>query len=124
MGNTPSTTILKKATFQDVADRKTLLISVLSEDDQSVLIAGTCPFSEEVGAVEKAISEKRAVTVYGKNTHDDRIYTKYRQIEELGGDPRVYIGGLFEWMLLQDIYGFDKFPTTRRELDLYKFRPV
>jgi hypothetical protein len=35
----------------------------------------------------------------------------------------MYTGGLFEWMLLQDIYGDAEFPTTSRELDVLKFRP-
>ena len=31
---------------------------------------------------------------------------------------------MFEWMLLQDIYGTDDFPTTINELDILKFKPV
>jgi hypothetical protein len=34
----------------------------------------------------------------------------------------VYTGGLFEWLLLQDIYGKDEFPTTSDELDILKYR--
>jgi hypothetical protein len=37
-------------------------------------------------------------------------------------DINVYVGGLFEWLLLQDIYGTDEFPTTRIEKDLLKFK--
>jgi enhancing lycopene biosynthesis protein 2 len=37
-------------------------------------------------------------------------------------DP-VYTGGLFEWLLLQDIYGTQEFLTTKKELDLLKFKP-
>ena len=35
----------------------------------------------------------------------------------------LYNGGLFEWLLLQDIYGFDEFPTTKKELDILKYKP-
>ena len=35
----------------------------------------------------------------------------------------VYTGGLFEGLMLQDIYGFDNFPTTSKQLDLLKFKP-
>ena len=31
-------------------------------------------------------------------------------------------GGLFEWLCLQDIYGFEDFPTTKKELDILKFK--
>jgi len=34
----------------------------------------------------------------------------------------VYTGGIFEWLLLQDIYGKDEFPTTSEELDILKYR--
>ena len=29
---------------------------------------------------------------------------------------------MFEWLLLQDIYGYDNFPTTIKELDILKYR--
>jgi hypothetical protein len=122
MGNAPPPSF-KKATFEEVAENKGVLINVMADTEQGLLIRGTCSLSEEVDLVERAITEKRPIVVYGKNSHDDRIYAKYKQLVDLGGDPRVYIGGLFEWLLLQDVYGFEKFPTTRRELDIYKFRP-
>ena len=34
----------------------------------------------------------------------------------------IYYGGLFEWLLLQDIYGND-FSTTTQNLDILKYRP-
>ena len=34
----------------------------------------------------------------------------------------MYTGGIFEWLLLQDIYGKDEFPTTSEELDILKYR--
>jgi len=40
------------------------------------------------------------------------------------GDVAMYCGGLFEWMLLQDVYGSVEFPTTGREVDILKFRPT
>ena len=38
-------------------------------------------------------------------------------------NTKLYIGGLFEWLLLQDIYGDDEFKTTKKELDILKFKP-
>ena len=34
----------------------------------------------------------------------------------------AYSGGLFEWLMLQDIYGQDLFPTTKIEKDILKFK--
>jgi len=36
----------------------------------------------------------------------------------------IYKGGLFEWMLLQDIYGEDEFPTTSKQMDILLYRPL
>ena len=35
----------------------------------------------------------------------------------------IYKGGLFEWLLLQDIYGKDLFPTTTEILDILRYKP-
>jgi hypothetical protein len=35
----------------------------------------------------------------------------------------LYVGGMFEWLCLQDIYGKDEFPTTTRQLDILKYKP-
>ena len=29
---------------------------------------------------------------------------------------------MFEWLMLQDIYGRDMFPTTKKEQDLLKYK--
>jgi len=67
------------------------------------------------------LGEKKFV-VYGKNASDDAAEKKYRQLLQLGFSyVYLYSGGMFEWMLLQDIYGEDEFPTTRKVLDILRF---
>jgi hypothetical protein len=57
------------------------------------------------------------------NACDESIVVKYNQLNKLGfTNIHVYVGGLFEWMLLQDIYGEDMFKTTKKELDILKFK--
>ena len=31
---------------------------------------------------------------------------------------------MFEWLCLQDIYSSDLFPTTKKELDILKYKPI
>ena len=65
------------------------------------------------------------IIIYGKNNSDDLAYKKYEQMLKLGfSNTHLYVGGLFEWLLLQDIYGEDEFPTTSKELDILKFKPI
>lgn len=63
--------------------------------------------------------------IYGKNSNDETIYKKYTQLSKLGFvNVYVYLGGLFEWLMLQDIYGTEEFSTTSRELDILKYKPT
>jgi hypothetical protein len=65
-----------------------------------------------------------SIIVYGKNANDEKMYHKYNQLFSLGFyNTYLYLGGVFEWLLLQDIYGVKEFPTTSREMDLLKYKP-
>ena len=119
--------ITKKVCFQDVQyaqmNERILLINTLSEHEQSLLIYKTVPANQEIPEVERAIQTKHTIIVYGKNSNDESIYVKYNQITKLGGIVYIYVGGLFEWLVLQDVYGVDLFKTTNKTLDILKFKP-
>ena len=67
---------------------------------------------------------KISIIIYGKNANDETTYKKYYQLSKLGfTNVSVYPGGLFEWLLLQDIYGVDEFTTTSKQLDILKYKP-
>jgi hypothetical protein len=117
----------KKVSFQDIqyaqTNERILIINTLPESEQTVLIYKTVPICKEISEVERAIKEKNNIIIYGKNSNDESIYLKYTQITKLGGEVYVYIGGLFEWLLLQDIYGKELFKTTTNTIDILKFKP-
>jgi len=119
--------IIKKVSFQDIqyaqTNERTIIINTLPEQEQSMLILKTVPISSEISQVENAIKLKNNIIIYGKNSNDESIYIKYSQISKLGGVAYIYVGGLFEWLLLQDIYGTDMFKTTNKTLDILKFKP-
>ena len=105
-----------------------LLINTLPPGMQGCLIPGTLPIDEEEVAMNALIAvsdgKNREIIVYGKNANDDTVYKKYQQLMGLGfRNVRVYPGGMFEWLLLQDIYGAASFPTTSKEMDLLKYKP-
>jgi hypothetical protein len=103
-----------------------ILINTLSTMDQGCLIKGTVPYHTEETVINRCIDNKRAnpIVLYGRHGCDESVETKYRQLQSLGFD-RVFIynGGLFEWLLLQDVYGANNFPTTTECKDLLKYRP-
>ena len=105
-----------------------LLINVLELREQDCLIQGTveaCQEEEVFNSMIQNVSEPdKVVIVYGKNNQDKKLHAKVKQIQHLGIlHVYMYFGGLFEWLLLQDIYGVEAFPTTKIVLDLLKYKP-
>jgi rhodanese-related sulfurtransferase len=104
-----------------------LLINTLPPGMQGCLIPGTLPIDEEEVAINALIAasdgKTREIIVYGKNANDDTLHKKYQQLMGLGfRNVRVYPGGMFEWLLLQDIYGTELFKTTRRVADILRYK--
>jgi len=105
-----------------------LLINVLELHEQDCLITGTVDAYQEeqvLNTMIQNVSEPdKVIIVYGKNNQDKKLHAKVKQIQQLGIlHVYMYIGGLFEWLLLQDIYGTDAFRTTKIVLDLLKYKP-
>jgi hypothetical protein len=128
MGNTQS---INKINFEDVQfiiknSDSCLLINTLDEKNQDCLIINTVNIGQEEQIINKLLSNGKSdlkIIVYGKNSNDDKIYTKYNQLLSLGFyNVYIYTGGMFEWLLLQDIYGNTNFPTTKKELDILRFK--
>ena len=106
-----------------------ILINVLPLHQQDCLIQGTVDaFQEEnvLNTMLQSIFEPdKHVIIYGKHNQDERVLEKAKQIGNLGVKTvYMYQGGLFEWLLLQDIYGNEAFPTTKKVLDILKFKPI
>jgi hypothetical protein len=128
MGNAQS---IPRINFEDIQFSiknrdTTVIINTLPNTSQDCLIKNTIPSYQEEEMINSLIKTGRKdikIVVYGKNTSDDTVYKKYQQLVQLGFYyVYIYSGGLFEWMLLQDIYGSDDFPTTKKELDILKFK--
>ena len=102
-----------------------LIISTLENDNQECLIKNTLSPNEEIENINKYIKSNKniKIVIYGENCSDSKVISKYNQLYKLGFIKLyVYIGGLFEWLLLQDIYGEDEFPTTTKIIDILKYK--
>jgi len=124
MGNSA----IQRISFEDVQYGQSvgqLIINTLPAKEQSMLISKTVSCELEIQSVERAILLKEPILIYGKHCNDETIYVKYEQIKKLGGKVYLYVGGLFEWLLLQDIYGAEHFQTTgtTTTVDLLKYKP-
>ena len=108
--------------------KKYAIINTMDKIWQSCLIQNTIAIQEEEEIINSILNDKftKSITIiiYGTNSNDESIYSKYDQLVKLGiKNVFIYTGGMFEWLLLQDIYGPELFPTTSRELDIIKYKP-
>jgi len=129
MGNSNSS---QKINFEDVQyvvknTEMYALINTLTENEQDCLIPNTININKEIELINNFIktgNKQVKIIIYGRNCNDEKIYSKYKQLNSLGFyNVYIYPGGLFEWLMLQDIYGVDDFPTTKKELDILRFKP-
>lgn len=100
-----------------------IIISTLDINDQECLIKNTLDPNKEVEILNSKENNNINILIYGKNCSDSKVLIKYNQLYKLGFvNLYIYIGGLFEWLLLQDIYGEEEFPTTNKILDILKYK--
>ena len=129
MGNTQS---IKKINYEDMQtviknSEAYLIINTLPPSEQQCLIVNTTFAVDEELLINKYMKENKniRIVIYGKNCNDDTTNKKYQQLLTLGFyNIFLYTGGLFEWLLLQDIYGKELFPTTKKEVDILKYKPT
>jgi len=129
MGNSQS---IRKINFEDVQyiikkQETYIIINTLPSGEQDCLLPNTMNIHREEEIINQLLRNGKKevkIIIYGSNCNDDKLYTKYQQLTSLGFyNVFVYPGGLFEWLMLQDIYGEQDFPTTKKELDILRFKP-
>jgi hypothetical protein len=108
-----------------------IIINSLPENWQDILIAGTLPCTKEEERINTIIDTRMTdiytIVIYGKNASDDSVNRKYHQLHKLGFvHVIIYAGGMFEYLLLQDIFGIDQFPiitsqSSSKIVDLLKY---
>ena len=99
--------------------------------DQDVIVQGTVSSDREEIVINAQLTDYTKpdvpIIVYGRNSSDDSVDRKEKQLRALGiEDIYIYRGGMFEWLLLGDVFGLDEFPIVRRGIvgvDILKYAP-
>ena len=128
MGNTNSNYLIN---FEDIKysinnKNNYIIINTLPNNMQNCLILNTINIDKEEAIINDLLKSNNDINifVYGKNNNDISIYTKHKQLKNLGFTKvYIYIGGIFEWLMLQELYGEDEFPTTGFDIDILKYKP-
>jgi hypothetical protein len=115
---TPDSIVTYAFVLQEVIARRpnTFCINILSEVDQAVLIGNSLTATEELHQFKQFLDTddlEKTVIVYGRDYMQlDALKEKQKKLVEMGfRSVHIYPGGLFEWLLLQDSYGTEHFPT-------------
>jgi hypothetical protein len=104
------------------------LIHVMPSFEETCLISHTLTsIKEEIiinGILDEGTMRKHTFIIYGKNVSDtEQLEKKYHQMISLGFTRIfLYLGGMFEWTLLQQQGGVDGFPTTSAVEDCFEFK--
>jgi len=127
MGNINSipTNLYNFENMQNAITNNCIIINTLSEINQNCLINGTININDEVNIINEYLKtdKNKLIVIYGKNSSDISVINKYRQLTNLGfKNVNIYQGGMFEWLLLQDVYGSENFLTTSQEVDILKYK--
>jgi len=91
-----------------------VLINTMPLNEQECVILRTVDAHNEDVFVNNLLATARGtrIVVYGKNTTDATVDSKFHQLKKLGfRNLYIYRGGMFEWLLLQEVYGAEHFPT-------------
>ena len=117
---------------------KYIIINTLSYEYQDCIIPGTISSEREESIINEMITDihqaDKPILIYGKNSCDETPEKKRKQLQSLGlSEIYIYSGGMFEWLLLNEIYGSSEFPITntntntntnaKKPTDIWKYRP-
>lgn len=123
----------RKVSFEDVQyiiskPKDYIIINTLESTKQHCLIQNTISYDSEESIINERLSQydfTPQIVIYGMNVNDEKVNTKAKQLSGLGfTNIYLYMGGMFEWLMLQDIYGVDEFPTTSNFLDILFYKPT
>jgi hypothetical protein len=115
---------------QSPQKNNTILINTFTpvQQQQHGLIRGTTLADKEEQVVQSALERDLSITilVYGHNALDPLPYRQADKLRNLGfKNVYVYVGGMFEWLLLCDLYGPDQYPlmTVQEEDPMHHAPP-
>lgn len=104
--------------FETLKEMQAILIHTMDETEK-VLIFGTVVAEKESEKINNMMSKndyEKDIIIYGRNCKEyEKLVKKQKQLTSLGfKNVHIYLGGMFEWLLLQDVYGQKEFPTEKK----------
>ena len=111
--------------LQDRMKFDIVLINTLSLSKQDCLIKGTIKALVEEECINKLLkkNKNKEIIVYGIHHTDLSVIKKYNQLKKLGfKNVYIYFGGMYEWLLLQEVFGSINFQTDGNIKDIVEYK--
>ena len=127
MGSDISISKIGYEEMQNNINNNSIIINTLNVNEQECLIKNTLHSSKEEETINFYLNKNKLIKIiiYGRNNLDMSVVKKYKQLIDLGfKNIDIYCGGIFEWLLLQDIFGDEYFSTTIKEHNILKYKPT
>ena len=130
MGNILSSEKVECINFKQLKqlleDNSVLIINTMPLEKQKCLIPKTINAIKETDFIndilESGKEKTKTILIYGMNHTDISVQKKAKQLLDLGFKKiNLYLGGMFEWLLLNDVYGKDEFPIQGTSSDILLF---
>jgi hypothetical protein len=102
-----------------------ILINTMSASRQECLIKNTLKINVETEQINKLLktNKKQEIVVYGVHHTDISVIHKYNQLKKLGfKSVYIYYGGMYEWLLLQEVFGSNNFQTDGFIKDIVEYK--
>ena len=102
-----------------------ILINTMSTNRQYCLIKNTLKANIETEQINKLLKTNKSqeIVVYGIHHTDISVINKYNQLKKIGfKNVYIYFGGMYEWLLLQEVFGNNNFQTDGIIKDIVEYK--
>ena len=102
-----------------------VLLNTLPLERQDCLIKGTMKANYEVDYMNQLLktNKNKEIILYGIHHTDLSVIKKYNQLKKLGfKNVHIYFGGMFEWLLLQEVFGTINFEIDGSLKDIIEYK--
>ena len=113
--------------YYEVKDRlkEVVLLNTMPIDRQYCLIKGTIKANLEEEYMNKLLktNKNKEIILYGLHHTDLSVIKKYNQLKKLGfKNVHIYFGGMYEWLLLQEVFGTINFEVDGIIKDIVEYK--
>jgi hypothetical protein len=104
-----------------------ILINTMPIHKQDCLIKNTIKAFIEEEYINKLLKKNKSkeseIIIYGIHHTDVSVIKKYNQLKKLGFKKVfIYFGGMYEWLLLQEVFGTINFQTDGNIKNIVEYK--